>query len=570
MLTTATSPTSTSIWSASRNVRTSTRTLVLNDAPADFQPDTHVALGPWCFHKVEQSYPEWEKLPFVSPFRSRAERVAGGEACRALGNALVQRIAAEMNCQYSVQHGRAYWHVVLMNWVMHVVMISWRLWCHVEAFRALAGSEEMQVPLPSSEFPRLDDTGQLVVACYDSSDFRGWLLGHIVRQLAPPNWTLLETGKPNSFAPRGSQTSRERNGRVRRVSGMRWWHEFALSALVRIAPKRRARFGPLLAGGIDGFPAAFLELLDRLILDTRPNNLGDGFAKLAADAARQNGRPGQLDVSFVNPHCDRENIAHAQATEAGERVVNVQHGGSFLGAQPLAPELYYCYDTNITWGWTEHPPYNGRFLPLPHPCLRLLERSRKKPESDIVLVGTIMPAFTPRFDFTADTLEYRRWKARFIASLDAEVRRSLVYRPYPTSYSFDDFEWLSQRFEGLREWHGENFTAAIPNLRLAILDHLSTTFGFAMAANVPTIGFWDQSDWLMSAGPWEKFKPLERVGILFDTPEKAAAQVNTILPDIEAWWLDPERQRVRKEWCRTFAWSDRWWFWRWAKALATL
>jgi len=555
----------------------SMRTLVLNSAPSDFHPDTHIALGPWCFYKAEEIYPAWEKLPFVDPFRNCADRIAGGEACRALSHALVERIATEMNQRHGMQHSRAYWHVVLMDWVLHVVMISRRLWCHVEAFKHAVGSEPLEVPLPGTEFPRPDDTAQLVTGCYNSTDFRGWLIGQIVRQSAPANWKPVEAGKPNSsFATRRSRALSDncdrRGDRVRHISGMRRWHEIALSTVVRLAPKRPARFSALPSGSMDGFPPLFLQLLDRLLEATRPRNLGDGFAKLAAAAAGRPAHPGRLDVSFIDPHNDVGNIARAQAGESDERIVDVQHGGVVQGAAvaPFSAELEYCYDTYITWGWTEHPPYNGRFLPLPYPYLRLLERSRRKPGSDIVLVGTIMPAFTPRFDCSADTLEYRRWKARFIASLGAAAQRSLVYRPYPTSHAFDDLKWLKERFAELREWQGTNFNAALKSFRLVVLDHASTTFAFAMAANVPTIGFWNQSDWLMSAKPWEKFKALERVGILFDTPEKAAAQVNTILPDIEAWWLDPERQRVRKEWCRTFAWSDRWWFWRWAKALATL
>jgi hypothetical protein len=551
----------------------SVRTLVLDRVPADFGPDTHVALGPWCFFRAEELYPEWEALPFVEPFPTAAERAAGAEASRALSRALVERISLEMNRQHGMQHGPEYWHVVLMDWVLHVVMISWRLWCHVEAFKAAAGSEKLLVAVPGRDFPRLDDTWQLVHASYDSPEYCYWLSGLIVRELAPPSWTVVERAEKLvvDHSKRGRPPASR--GRVRHIGGLRAWHEWPLRLVVALAPKKKARFGPLAEGSVKGFPPSFLKLMDQILEKTRPNYLGNGFREIAVAAEQRKYRPGRLDVTFVSPHFDLANIERAQAVEAGERIVNVQHGGLVQGGAQIAPlsaELEYCFDTYITWGWSEHPPYRGRFLPLPNPFLRMLEQQPKNPTQGIVMVGTMMPPFNPRFDYCANHAEYRRWKARFISSLGKRARDEFEYRPYVSESSFEDFDWLKRRFNWLRQWAGTNFAAALGSFRLIVLDHPSSTFAFAMAANVPTIGFWKQDDWLLSAVVMDRFKPLEEAGIWFNNPEKAAQQINAILPDVESWWRDPERQRVREQWCRYFAWSDRWWFWRWLKAFSSL
>jgi len=63
--------------------------LVVGTVPHDFSPDTHLALGPWCFFKAEDRYPEWDTLAFVDPFATRAARDAGGRASNALTKILI-------------------------------------------------------------------------------------------------------------------------------------------------------------------------------------------------------------------------------------------------------------------------------------------------------------------------------------------------------------------------------------------------------------------------------------------------------------------------------------------------
>jgi putative transferase (TIGR04331 family) len=103
-----------------------------------------------------------------------------------------------------------------------------------------------------------------------------------------------------------------------------------------------------------------------------------------------------------------------------------------------------------------------------------------------------------------------------------------------------------------------------------VLDYPGTTLAEVLAANIPTICFWDKQQWLLSAQAQPLFDQLEAAGILFGRPEDAAAQLNAIVPDIEAWWHAPDRQRARARWCQEFARADRYWLLKWLKAFATL
>ena len=78
-----------------------------------------------------------------------------------------------------------------------------------------------------------------------------------------------------------------------------------------------------------------------------------------------------------------------------------------------------------------------------------------------------------------------------------------------------------------------------------MLDYPGTTLAEVLAANIPTICFWDKQEWLLSPLAQPLFDQLRAAGILFSRPEDAAVALNAVFPDIEAWWHASERQRAR-------------------------
>jgi putative transferase (TIGR04331 family) len=262
-------------------------------------------------------------------------------------------------------------------------------------------------------------------------------------------------------------------------------------------------------------------------------------------------------------------LAHAVA--AGERIVGVQHGGVYGTAAlaAYAPDLEYCYDRFVTWGWTSHATYDGRFLPLPSPMLSGFAKRRRPAGRDLILVGTVMPRLNPRLDYSANPLDYRRWKLRFVSGLTSAVRADLRYRPDQSDYSIADADWLRRYFGDLSIVQGD-LQQAMSSCRLVILDHPGTALAEALAANIPTVCFWNKEQWLLSPTAQLLFDQLRHTRILFDQPEAAATQINAVFPNIESWWQMPERQRARAEWCRSFARVDRHWLAQWLRAFATL
>jgi hypothetical protein len=549
------------------------RRLVIDKVPPDFHPDTHLAVGQWCFLGAEDVFPQWDLLEFVEPFRSAAERRANSEAARRLAAALLTEFYPELNRRHATDYDRDFWHIVLFNWLLHLVMLSWRVWRHVELLAATTSEEPVEVPLLTATRPfRFRDTIAFVETCCSGFAFRDWLVSETIRRQAPPHWRLC-AGKavtPPTASPRAAPARRRRLP-VENINGMRWWQGMLLSLVAQIGSRKPAQFGPLLAADRSAFPNAFTDFVAQLARDTLPDSLRDGFQQLDAEAKRHSYRRGRIHALTVNVHEDQHNIILGHAVRAGERVLAVQHGGVYGTAAVLAytPDLEYCHDRFITWGWTDQEEYQGRFLPLPSPLLAKLAQAWRPSGDSIVFVGTMMLAIPPRIDYCAEPLEYRRWKRQFIATLAPDTRARIRYRPYFASFSLDDATWLRRFFPDLPIVEGDLY-AELKACRLAVLDYPGTTLAEVLAANIPTICFWNSEQWLLAPGAQPLFDRLRRAGILFDRPEDAAAQVNVVSADIKAWWQNPERQHARSEWCQAFARVDRNWLLEWLKAFATL
>jgi putative transferase (TIGR04331 family) len=94
-----------------------------------------------------------------------------------------------------------------------------------------------------------------------------------------------------------------------------------------------------------------------------------------------------------------------------------------------------------------------------------------------------------------------------------------------------------------------------------------TTFLEALVANIPTILFWDPTRWEMRDEAEPYFEELRNVGILWHSPEAAAAKVDSVYEDPWEWWGVPGLQEVRQRFVDRYALASKDWARQWAKAL---
>ena len=89
--------------------------------------------------------------------------------------------------------------------------------------------------------------------------------------------------------------------------------------------------------------------------------------------------------------------------------------------------------------------------------------------------------------------------------------------------------------------------------KIIVCTYAGTTYNQTLAANAPTLIFWNRKYERLHSSVDTCLEELIRVGIFHETPESAAAHIARIWENIDAWWLSEEVQRVRERYCLRYA-----------------
>lgn len=303
----------------------------------------------------------------------------------------------------------------------------------------------------------------------------------------------------------------------------------------------------------------FVRCLSAMLFEDIPQCFIEGLPAVENDACEQ--YPKQVKAIFsANGWYFDELFKHwaAMSADKGAVLLGTQHGGIYGGLKNMPSEDHETalVDFYYSWGWGRT---DCRAKVLPLPATKLI--GRNEIGADNGKEGILWVATTaPRYHFIeAPSLpvhfrEYLVWQARFAKALPPELMRGVRFRPHYEDHGWGTVERIKDCIPDIRiESWGVPFQVSLKNCRLYVCDHFSTTFAEALAANKPTILFCnpETNKFRNEAQPY--FDLLKQSGILFDTPEAAAAAVAAAHGDIEVWWNSPERQKAIQSFCYRYA-----------------
>jgi putative transferase (TIGR04331 family) len=259
--------------------------------------------------------------------------------------------------------------------------------------------------------------------------------------------------------------------------------------------------------------------------------------------------------------------------ERGGGIIDFQHGAGFGFSRLLGVERYsrQVSDKFYTWGWAgqENDP---RLANLPGAKLSLKSRppGTSARHRMIMLVSTIYPRFLYRFQsypIGTQWLRYIQAMMEFIEALGPHRQGVLSYRGLDLDGEGTS-EQIRERFPHVAvDRHDHPFPYQMHRSRVVVFDHPGTTFLEAMAANVPSIIFFDPRYWDCRSEAQPYFDLLQRAGIFHDTPQAAARQVARLYDHIDSWWFCRSIQDARQEFVDHFALNSPDWNRQWVKAI---
>ncbi|MBF0482364.1 MAG: hypothetical protein HQK81_01120 [Desulfovibrionaceae bacterium] len=558
--------------------------LIVGPIPDDFDPDSDIAAGPGCFLGREDVFPGWEELSFpVRAFQNDADFEAAAAMTAAFADSLAREYVPYFNEQSGTGHSWIFWRLMAMPWLVCLVQTAYDRQLLALGLVARYGDAALEVDLLDDRFPRRYlDCGAFADGTLDPW-YNWWVLSRVLEKILPPAWSVRRITAPEPPAPEFVPPARiVRKGLGRFVNDRRctWLYGcdardrtifgalLALRSLLRLRPKRPVRSGP--AGVPAGEPARIDWVLDfdRLLRLTMPETLKNVSRLATEDIAAKPGSANLAGPDFYFVEWLKYRMACK--AEGGERIICTQHGGGYGALRTMSfPHIMeYRQDAFVTWGWKEHGGYPGRFVPLPSPLLSKIANAHREKNDKLLFVATGQTAFRVRLDTMADNvaflLDYRASQRRFFTSIRGDIRENVLYRPYFSFDAyFDDAGHIKKHFPDLQHHRGD-LHAALQDCKLLALDNLGTTFYLAMAADTPTVAFWNPLFLRMYPQAEKSFEALRRAGIVAHGPDEAVLRINAIWDDVGGWWRSPEVRRARKKWLAEHARASKIWRFAWA------
>jgi putative transferase (TIGR04331 family) len=261
----------------------------------------------------------------------------------------------------------------------------------------------------------------------------------------------------------------------------------------------------------------------------------------------------------------------AALSEKGSKLIAFQHGGSYGSARynPLEDHEIQVSDEFWSWGWRRGQDH---IKPMTSPKLSLLASKRRSlsPEDKnyILFVGNSYPRYHYRtwsYHIASQADEYIDWQIQFLNRIRKEIKNQLIYRPYPEDYGWCFFNRFKDRCPDIHiDDRHFSYDVMMSKASLVICDMNVTTILESLAANIPTIVFWDPQRIELRAEAEPFFQFLRNVGILYNSPIAAADAVNEKWPKLQGWWKQLDVWQARTEFVNQYAynspdWENDWW-----------
>ena len=319
----------------------------------------------------------------------------------------------------------------------------------------------------------------------------------------------------------------------------------------------RVRFSTLYTGDDE-----FVKVITDLLPSDIPQCFVESYSKIVYESEKTYPENPRGIFSAVDWY-RHEMFKHwaAKSAETGTQLIGTQHGGGY-GCHLVAQRE--DYETSITdryysWGW-ERLDCKSRVIPFP--ATKFVGRRTRvssKYLKKILFTGNMVPRYhecTQSFN-NYQISKYLDYELKFYGSLTEKIRKAISIRLFVTDYDRGvEAYWKKMFPDVVFERWGVPFSRSLSDSRIFLCDHLSTTLCEALSIRKPSILFWDPTQYPLRPDAKPYYDELRDIGILYNTPEQAAAALNQVCDNIEEWWMLNERQKIVGRFCSRFARSS--------------
>jgi putative transferase (TIGR04331 family) len=567
-------------------------------------------LGPWCTLYTQKD--RWAPLDYrimPNPWDDRERMHQAGLYCQNLGEQLLTELSVFLNKVHKVEFNQKYWRILLGPWVFFYVDIFYDHYvCLNEAFRLfpelqtwLLDERDYRIPYDFYEFRGMQEGDFYNLQLY-SQVIRG--LGYLFpsKKAPPPAIISLPSANPKG---KGNSLKTILRGVVRLIDTY-----YPASHEVIFLEANVSRAMKLGLWSTPGFRARFLAETfppEWQFEDDTPSRHRQGLASLVpSDDSFVRMLIDSLPVNFPRIYLEKfgqsrswllgrfqakglprvlmhmaglwanefNKFLGAEVSSRGGRIVDFQHGGGYGITRMIGIEWHerQTSDRFYSWGWADQET-DAKLDTLVAPKLAMSNRRPGKSFrlKTILLVGNTFPRYLNRFQswpVGSQWEEYFQGTLKFLQEVGPELQQYIIYREHVMEYGWHMSQRVKERFPGLIiDNHSRSFRSRMKQARLMVFDHFSTTFLEAIAANVPSMVFFDPRLWETRKAAQPYLDNLLQAKILHYDPKSAALQVQKIYDNIDSWWFSDEVRQSLEKFANHFALSSKDWRRQWAEMI---
>ncbi|MDD5155674.1 MAG: LIC12162 family protein [Candidatus Omnitrophica bacterium] len=556
-------------------------------------------LGPWCLSGANKGLLEgrdYELLP--SPWKPALKLKEAADYCYAVYLDLLKEIAGEFNHLHGVSYPPKYWQTLAGPWLLSFIKIVYERYKRIENSVRLFPDAYTHVLAAECCDLATYDTREFMADRINSDAYNFKIFSLANYALRPRNLITIE-GVPETKSLRtqyipnlktrifnaitknlfsGSSTVLVDMYHLRNIdrlsltlrSGVGFTDFFDTQ---RLFPQE-AVYEPSLRKKIKltGSGDRFRDFINRIIPSAIPKCYIEDFKKFHEymPVVKRSGRNVRAVGSAVGWfYNEMFKFFAAQLSGGDTKFIEFQHGGGYgLFLSTLQERTAKEKDVFYTWGINPENDRREAYLPSPH--LSRLKDTYCPKDERVLFISMGVPRYAYRFSTflqPEDMPRYFEDERIFIGSLQKDLFKQFLYRPYPIDYGWGQIKALEGLFPGIQVLKDGDLMEYLKRVRLTVINHPHTSFLEALVINVPSIFYWDHSVYLMREGSEEYLEPLRKAGVLYRDPKAAAEKANQVYAHPLDWWLSPEVQKAREHFCRRYAYADQDWLKAWSNEL---
>lgn len=328
-------------------------------------------------------------------------------------------------------------------------------------------------------------------------------------------------------------------------------------SLPRFAPLQDARKRWFLESPIFSQSQGFVAALCKLIPPNIPTVYLEGYQCLVkiTESLKWPKRPKAIYTAHAHVSDEVFKAWAAAKTDDGAPLIIGQHGGGYGTGSFFLNETHEIAiaDKFMTWGWSTP---DEKTYPLGMAKPNSLSYSHLNDHDKLLLITNILPRYSYKLysEPIAGQWElYLEDVFAFIDNLDKSLKEHLIIKNQLVDYGRNLHVRLRKRYPDLIIEAGVNIMEYGRKCKLFVSTVNSTTLLESMAANLPTVVFFNTKFYELREAAKPHFNSLKSVGIFHESPQTAAIHISKIWNNVSSWWESASVQEVRFNFCKNYA-----------------